>query len=197
MKTSFKSYLLAALIACAMAIFISYPIMCTSLHIKLYFDDASDHKQCSLYYTTAETPNFSEDKLITAKPSYDKADLVLPKSLCSKLENLRLDFSYTESLISIDRIELCSGGFVQETYSAKEFFHPDNIQYTNDIALIQPTASATYIDTSGSDPFIVFQPSVVKECNDAFSHYTVTKLLICIFVAVTIFLARKKIFSAE
>ena len=171
--------------------------MCTDMHIKIYFNDDSDYTTCNIYYTTENTPNMSNDTLIHAKMHDGYADLILSKDFCNKLTGLRLDFSPAEKLICIKRIELCSGGFVRKSYDASKFFDQSNIVATNDLSALQHVDSLTYIKTSGNDPYIVFHPNLVKECNDAYSHYTGTKVLICLFLIGTWILSRKKYFTAD
>ncbi len=195
MKKKFKFFLIAAFIACAACTFIFYPFMCTDLHIKIYFTEDSSYTECRLYYTTTEDPNMSDDKLMTADMTYCKADLVLPKELCGKLTGLRLDFKETENLISINRIELCSGGFVRKTFDASQFFAEENIAATNDISALQNAIIITYIGTDGNDPYILMGSETVQLCNNAYSHYTGTKAFICLFVVAAVMLSRKKIFT--
>lgn len=197
MKTNSKVLIATILAACAMCAFIFYPFMCTDLHLKIYFSNDSAPTECSLYYTTAESPSFSEDKLLIANITASSADIILPKNLCGKLENVRLDFAYTDSLIGIKHIELRSAGFARNTLDASQFFDQTNIYTTNDLSALQHTSTVTYIGTAGGDPFIIFQPNIVQEFNDAYSHYTGTKAFICLYFVITILLAHKKVFSEE
>ncbi|MBR2036545.1 MAG: hypothetical protein IKA09_02330 [Lachnospiraceae bacterium] len=195
MKKKFKIFLIAAFIACVICTFIFYPFMCTDLHIKIYFAQDSAYTECSLYYTTTDAPNMSDDKLLYADMTSGKADLILSKELCSNLTGLRLDFTEAENLICINRIELCSGGFVRKTFDASQFFGEENIAATNDISSLQNADIITYIGIDGNDPYIMFDSNVVQECNDAYSHYTGTKAFICLFVVAAVLLARKKIYT--
>lgn len=197
MKKSPKVFIAAVLTACAMCAFIFYPFMCANLHLKIYFEDVSSPTDCSLYYTTTEAPSMSEDKVIYAHTRKGKADFILPADLCGKLEKLRLDFTPTDNLICINRVELCSGGFVRKTYDAAQFFDHENIQMTNDLSPLQCTAAIAYIGTDGNDPFITFQPGIVREFREAFSHYTGTKAFLCLFLVAAFVLSRQKIFPVD
>jgi hypothetical protein len=139
----------------------------------------------------------SDDTLIFANAYYGYADLIFPKELCNTLTGLRLDLSHAEDLVCLKRIELCSGGFVRKSYDASQFFAQSNIVATNDLSALQHVDYLTYIKTSGNDPYIVFHPNLVKECNDAYSHYTGTKVLICLFLIGTWILSHKKYFTAD
>ena len=195
MKKKFKIFLIAAFIACAACAFIFYPFMCTDLHIKIYFAPDSAYTECSLYYTTTEAPAMSDDNLLYAYAAYDKVDFVLRRELCGTLTGLRLDFTEADNLICINRIELCSGGFVRKTFDASQFFAEENIAATNDITSLQSADIITYIGTDGNDPYILFGPEMIQLCNDTYSHYTGTKAFICLFVATAVMLSRKKIYT--
>lgn len=195
MKKKFKIFLTAAFIACAACAFIFYPFMCTDLHLKIYFAQDSAYTECSLYYATTDAPDMSDDKLLYADMTSGKADLVLPRELCGNLTGLRLDLKEADNLICINRIELCSGGFVRKTFDASQFFAEANIAATNDILSLQNADIITYIGTSGNDPYILFGSEIVKQCNDAYSHYTGTKAFLCLFILTAFLLARKKIYT--
>ena len=195
MKKNFKILIVSALTVCVACAFIFYPFMCTDLHIKIYFAQDSAYTECSLYYTTADAPDMSDDKQIDADMTSGKADLVLPKELCCKLTGLRLDFKEADNLICINRIELCSGGFVRKAFDASQFFAEANIDATNDISSLQNADIITYIGANGKDPYILLAPEIVQQCNDAYSHYTGTKAFICLFIVITVLLARKKIYT--
>lgn len=195
MRKNLLLFILGTLFFCAACAFIFYPFMCTDLHLKIYFAQDSAYTECSLYYTTTDAPDMSDDKQLDADMTSGKADLVLPKELCRKLTGLRLDFKETDNLLCINRVELCSGGFIRKSFDASQFFAETNIDATNNISSLQNADIITYIGTDGNDPYILFSPEVVQECNDAYSHYTGTKAFICLFVATTVLLARKKIYS--
>ena len=195
MKINFKLLLVTVLTACAMCAFTFYPFMCTDLHLKIYFTQDSAYTDCTLYYTTADAPNMSNSQKVDAILTEGKADLILPKELCSKLTGLRLDFKHTDKLICINRVELCSGGFVRKTYDASQFFAEDNVVNTNQISALQNTTLVTYIGTNGNDPYLLLSPEMVHQFNLAFSHYTGSKAFLCIFIVVTIVLARKKLYT--
>lgn len=195
MKKKFKIFLTAAFITCVACAFIFYPFMCTDLHLKIYFAQDSAYTECSLYYATTDAPDMSDDNLLYADMTSGKADLVIPRELCGNLTGLRLDLEKTDNLICINRVELCSGGFVRKTFDASQFFTEENIAATNDISSLQNADIITYIGTDGSDPYILFGSEMIQQCNDAYSHYTGTKAFLCLFVLTAFLLARKKIYT--
>lgn len=195
-KLNFKQIFAAVLLLSAVAAFVFFPFSCAKLHIKLYFAEDSAATDCLLYYATETSPDLSSDKIIHAVLKDNMADFVLPAELCGKLTMLRLDFSEADSLIVINRIELCSGGFIQKSFDATDFFAEGNVAATNDLYALQCTLTNAYIGTSGIDPYIILYSNLTAECNQAYSHYTVTKLLCCIYLAAVVFLSRKQIFHA-
>ncbi len=197
MKINFKTLTIILLILAAMCLFIFYPFQCTDLHLKITFSDDSAYTDCTAYYTTAQNPAYGNEQMIPATVTDGIADIIFPKELCGTLTGLRLDFSQTDSLIRIARVELCSAGFVQTSLDASEFFAESQILATNDISAVQPVMATAYIKADGYDPYIYFQPAIVQACNEAYSHYTGSKLAICLFLIITVFLARKQLFTAE
>lgn len=196
MKKFFKLLLIFITLG-AMCLFILYPFHCTDLHLKIYFSADSAPTECTAYYTTAQNPAYGDEQMLNAEINDGMADILFPKELCETITGLRLDFTQTDSLIGIARIELCSAGFVQTTFDAPDFFDETNILATNDIASIQPVMHTVYIQTKGPDPYVFFQQAMVQACNEAYSHYTGSKTAICLFVLITGILARKKLFTAE
>ena len=194
---NFKQKILGVIIACIMLVYILYPAQCTELHIKIYLADDSAPKTFTLYYATEASPDLSDSQTAYAEAIDKQVDIVLPKELCEKLTTLRLDLHHSDALIAIDRVELCSGGFIQQSYDGATFFDKANIHSTNDIAVMQSVGNVFYIGTAGSDPYIFLQPSVIQTCNEAYSHYTVTKIFICLFFISIYILAHKKLFTAD
>ncbi len=191
-----KNILLTLLIIGAMCLFIFYPFSCTDLHFKIYFSKDSAYTECTAYYTTVQDPVFSDAQRITATTTEGMADILFPKDFCENLTGLRLDFTQTDNLIRIDRIELCSAGFIQRSLNASEFLTESAMLAVHDISAVQPVMHTVYIKTDGSDPYIYFTSDTVQFFNDAFSHYTGSKLAICLFFILTAVLARKNLFKA-
>lgn len=191
-----KNFIYIILILAAMGFYVLYPFRCTDLHIKIYLTEDSAYTDFSVYYTTADAPVFHGEHLIHANTEEFMADILLPKELCKNLTGLRLDLSHADSPISIKRVELCSGGFIRRTFDGSDFMNAAYIAGSNDIASIQQVFETAYLSTSGNDPYIIFSPEMVKTGNEAFSHYTGTKLFLCLFIIATVFLARRKLFTA-
>ena len=197
MKKNLKTLLLVVITVVIMSLFIFYPFQCTDLHLKIYFSADSAYTECAAYYTTAANPVYSDSQRLDATVYDGKADIVFSKELCETLTGLRLDFSQSDALIGIERVELCSAGFVQTSLDATDFFAESNILSSNDIAIIQPVKTTVYIGTEGRDSYLLFHSDIVDTCNGAYSHYTGSKLAICVFVILAGILARKQLFTAE
>ncbi len=197
MKQKTRAILAVIFTVCAAAVFIFYPFMCTKLHLKVYFHKDSAFTDCRLYYSTLSAPVMSNETSSYATISNGKADIVLSSELCGSFTGIRLDFAQADALIHISRVELCSGGFVQKSFDASEFFAADNVIATNDVDSITPVGTTAYIGTQGIDPYLVFSEDMTQTFNDAFSHYTGTKAAICLFIAAMVLLSHKKLFSVE
>lgn len=197
MKQKTNAILAVSFTVCAVAVFIFYPFMCTKLHLKVYFHKDSAFTDCRLYYSTLSDPIMSNKTSSYAPISDGKADIILSSELCGSLTGIRLDFAQADALLHINRIELCSGGFVQKSFDASEFFAADNVIAANDIDSITAVGTSAYISTQGNDPYLVFSEDMTQTFNDAFSHYTKTKVAICLFIVATVLLSHKKLFPVE
>ena len=197
MKINCKKILITLLIAGCMCFFVLYPFSCGDLHLKIYLNEDSAYTTCSVYYTTVQDPAFHDGQRIDATVEKGYADLLIPKEYCGQLTGLRLDFAPADTLIAIKRVELCSGGFVRQSLDASAFFTEKAASVTHNIQTIQAVQNVVYIQTSGSDPHIYFDAHTLDICRDAFSHYTGSKLAVCLFLLAVWLLYRKPLFTAE
>ena len=77
-------------------------------------------------------------------------------------------------------------------YTTKEdFIFDDTKTYRTVIKAMDPAMQKAVVLTQG-DPYVVFSEGRVAEFNKAFSHYTVTKVFIVLFIAATYIFAVKK-----
>lgn len=197
MKLNYKNIFITVLITGCMCFFVLYPFSCGDLHLKIYLNEDSAYTTCSVYYTTVQDPVFHDGQRIDADTESGYADLIIPKEYCGQLTGLRLDFTPADALIGIKRVELCSGGFVRQSLDASDFFTEAAASVTNDIQTLQAVQNVVYIQTSGSDPHIYFDAHTINICQEAFSHYTGSKLAICLFLLTFWFLYRKPLFTAK
>ena len=150
-----------------------------------------------MYYATDMNNVFCQEQYINAVVDKENMQVTfrLDKSLCGHLTGMRFDFTAMEDLVGIKSVTLSSAGVVQEEYNPAQFFAPANIAVVNgvEISLIE-TRNQAYIATEGNDPFVVMSSEIVSEIDGGFSHYRMTRVWICVFVAVGIWLWRKNIF---
>lgn len=197
-----KHWIIAAAAVIGMLAFIFFPVRRADVRLRIYFTEDSEVPSCSVYYTTAEDPAFSVDKLIHGSQDGQSVDIVLPAQVCQNLSVLRLDLSPAETPICISKIEFRSAGFTRKSFRPEVFFAPDNLSLTNDILSVVTRSSddsvlyVTYIETDGDDPYLLFSENIVSALRSTGSNYRITRLFLCFFVAAAIWLSHKKIFAS-
>ena len=165
------------------------PFTTAKMHLKVYFEQGEG--ECILYYTTKEDFIFDEEKTYRALITDGCADFVLAPELEDELRDVRFDFPATAKEYIVTRAELTSGGWVKKNYDGSQFFSPAAVVMCNDIRAMDPAMQKVVVLTE-SDPYVVFSEGRVAEFNKAFSHYTVTKVFIVLFIAATYMFAVKK-----
>lgn len=191
-----KTKLLCAIILAV--VFILIPLPPAALYIRIQFDEIAGDK-CTLYYATDTTGGFSEEQCILSKidPDTNQVTFRLDSSLDGHLTDLRIDFPPAEDLVCIKTITASSAGIIQDEYNPCHFFANDNIASTHeaDITLVHPT-NRVYISTTENDPYIVLSSGLTAQLQDHYSHFGITRLFVCILVAIGYLFARKNPFSA-
>lgn len=179
----------------AVAAFILIPLPAADVYVRLHFSEAGGDN-CSLYYTTGDFPNFSQDKCIISDIDYEKNEVTfrLDSSLEGKITGFRLDFPNTQSLIGIENITVSSAGIVQKQYNPCDFFEEKNVIYVNqaEYSLVRPH-NRTYIAPNGDDTYFIFSDTLACELNNSYSHFRLTRLGICFFAAGCYFFTKRKI----
>lgn len=165
------------------------PFTTAGLYLKVYFEQGEG--ECILYYTTKEDFIFDDAKTYRTVIKDGCADFVLDPELEDELRDVRFDFPTTAKEYIVTRAELTSGGWVKKNYDGSLFFSPAAVVLKNDIKAMDPAMQKAVVLTQG-DPYVVFSEGRVAEFNKAFSHYTVTKVFIVLFIAATYIFAVKK-----
>lgn len=180
-----KKYILYGLSFITMILFVLMPVSASGLCFRLYLKEVTE-PSCYLYYTTAEHPDYSEEQRVNGIYDEEKREVTfrLDGELAGKLTNLRLDFANCEQLIGIDGVSVSSAGVVKKQYQPAAFFENARLVLQNDIREIDliPAGNMAYLLTGTEDPFLVFSDRVVKEFNGYFSHYRVSRALVCVFL---------------
>lgn len=192
-----KKFLIGGLAILLSLIFVFLPLPASDLIIRIYFDEIAGDS-CVLYYTTDENPSFSEGKSV---PSYidhaqKKVEFRLNANLEGHLDNLRLDFPHlTEQLICVKSITLSSAGVIHREYNPCSFFAAENIASTQEISIsLVHSRNRAYLSTGANDPFVILAPGLIRQIEDCYSHQTVSRLALCLFLFGSYAFARKKLF---
>lgn len=195
-KRQLASGIAALLIA---VIFIFFPRPASALYLRITFEQF-EGDGCSLYYTTDTDGNFSQDKCIISEidPDTMQVSFRLDGMFDGHLTGLRLDFPHTEQLAEIKTVTVSSAGVIQREYNPCSFFAPENIQASHnaDVTLVHPK-NRVYVSAGADDPYLILSHGLTSQITACYSHQTLTRLLLCIFIACSFYLSRRKIFTAS
>ena len=193
-----KSKLLLFIAILAIA-FILFPLPPANLYIRITFDEIAG-EDCLLYYATDTAGGYTAEQYIASKvdPYTGQVAFCLDSSLEKHLIGLRVDFPDTEDLICIKTITISSAGIIQQEFNPCNFFAEGNIALTNnaDITLVKPRNRA-YISTGSVDPYIVLSDSLTSQIVECYSHYTLTRILICSLALLGYFYTQRNIFNTK
>ena len=153
----------------------------------------------SLYYSNTDSI-FSPSKCIVGEVDYERNQVIF--RLDSSLEGLtalRLDFPHTDTLISLEKITLSSAGIIQKQFNPSIFFKSENILEMNDLETISLATAQdkAYIATNDWDPYVVLSNQIVQQINSGFSHWQLSRLGICIFIAACIYFYKKNYYAIK
>lgn len=189
-------YVLTVLIMLA---FVLVPFPASKLYIRIYFDDIGGDF-CVLYYSTDIAGGFSGERAIISEIDYEnkKVEFCIDSSLAGHITGIRMDFPDAEQLISIKNITVSSAGVIKQAYNPCRFFADENIAFSNSlesITLVKP-AARVYIAALSDDPYLVLSDSLCQQIAGCYSHFRLTRLLICLFPIGCWMIARKDLFTA-
>lgn len=178
-------------------IYIFFPHHASDLYLRINFEEL-EGDTCYLYYATDTDSSFSEDKCIASKvdPDTMQASFRLDGSLAGHLTGLRLDFPHIEQLVGIKTVTVSSAGVIKKEFNPCYLFTPENIQLNHnaDITLVLPRNRA-YISAGADDPFLILSDALTAQIDGYYSHQTLSRLLLCVFIAGCFFCARRRIFA--
>ena len=178
-------------------IYIFFPHPASDLYLRITFEEL-EGDTCYLYYATDTDSSFSEDKCIASKvdPDTMQASFRLDGSLVGHLTGLRLDFPHIEQLVGIKTVTVSSAGVIKKEFNPCYLFTPENIQLNHnaDITLVLPRNRA-YISAGADDPFLILSDALTAQIDGYYSHQTLSRLLLCVFIAGCFFCARRRIFA--
>ena len=198
-KISTKQIIAFCVFALITAIFVLMPFPASDLYLRLYFKEIQGSKY-ELYYSTDSAEGFSAERLIPAAIDSDDNHITfrLDSSLAGHITGLRLDFPSLEQVICVENVTVSSAGIVKRQYDPCYFFREDNIASSNDIASINPVISRdfTYIAATPDDPYLILSSGLCQQITGCYSHFRLTRLLVCLFPAACYLIAKLKIFKA-
>ena len=191
-----KKILMGGLFLLAL-LFILMPLPASDLIIRIYFEDIAGDS-CSVFYSNDADKIFSSEQCISSGIDYEQksVEFRLDGALEDQITALRLDWPHlTEQTICVKNISISSGGVIQKEYNPCYFFANENISgaHETDVSLVQPRNRA-YLVTGEDDPYQVLSDRLVEEIMGYYSHRTVSRIGLCLFIACSFFLARKKLF---
>lgn len=195
-----KKVVFICIIFLVMAVFVLIPAPTSKLYIRIYFEEIQGNN-CELYYAVDNINTFSHEQCIISAIDHDRkmVEFALEPSLEGHVTGLRLDFPGEPQLLSIKSITVSNAGVIKRQYNPCRFFSQENIANTNDIDEISlATARArVYINVVSNDPFLAFSDGLCRQIMDCYSHFTLTKLAICVFLLGSFIISKKKIFRED
>lgn len=195
-----KKVAFTCIIFLVMVVFILIPAPTSKLYIRIYFD-AIQGNNCILYYAVDGVNIFSQEQCIVSDVDHDRkmVEFALEPSLEGRITGLRLDFPGEPQLMCIKSITVSNAGVIKRQYNPCRFFAQENITYSNDIdAISLATAQArVYINAVSDDPYLILSDGLIRQIVDCYSHFTLTRLAVCVFLSGCFFLSKKKLFRED
>ena len=121
----------------------------------------------------------------------------LDSSLQGHLTGLRIDLPNTEQVVGIKDVTVSSAGVVKHRYHPCVFLAPENLKAQNGIrtiSLVNARAKA-YVGTTSEDPYLILSDPLTAQIAGMFSHYLLTRLLVCLFLIACFASYRKSLFG--
>ncbi len=188
------------LIVLGVILLVMLPVPAADVYVRIHFQEIAGNA-CALYYTTKSEPGFTQDNCILSEIDAEKNQVtfLLDGMLADQLTGFRLDFPNNEDLICISSVTVSSAGVVQKQYDPCDFFAEENIVVKNGIEAISlvKIRNRAYIKTNANDPFVILSDALVSQINDSYSHYRLSRLLVCVFAVGCYFMAKTKVFSSK
>ena len=200
MRIFSKKQLFAGTAALLLAVlFMVFPHPASDLYLRITFEEFTGDG-CALYYTTDTDGNFSQDKCITSElnPDTMQVSFCLPGALSGHLTGLRLDFPHEEQLLCIKTVTVSSAGVIKKEFNPCYLFVPEHLQMNHnaDVTTVLPR-NRVYVAAGSDDPFLIFSDAMTAQIEGYYSHQVLSRLCVCLFLAVCVFFAHKKLFSGE
>ena len=181
-------------------IFLLIPMPASNLILRITWEGPDSINPYDFYlYYTVDGQEWNDEQKIPGTPDEERGTVSfkVDSSLAGHLTGLRIDFPNYEQLMSVKNITVSSAGFPKKQYNPCFFFDAANRQGEHGLyaaSLVRATARA-YIGTTPDDPYIVLSDSLTEQIAGLFSHYRMTRFLICLFVFTCYLSYQKKLFK--
>lgn len=195
-------YVILAAVCIAIMLF---PVKTSAEYIRIEFTGNEDGElrgeECTLFYATASPDAFNEDESISCPIDNEKhyVEFKLEGKCNKNVKGLRLDFPVKNQVFSIGGVYVKSAGVLQKRYDPCVVFAPENIKQQNCIPELHTIKDGkiVYIATVKDDPYIIFSDEMTASLTGHFSHYLVTKGLICLFIIACFFSYKMDFFGLK
>ncbi len=198
----FIPYIILAVVCIGIMLF---PVKTSGEYIRIEFtgneDGILEGQECTLYYATNSADAFNDNQTVSCPIDNEKfyVEFKLDGVYNNNIKGLRIDFPAENQRFCIGGVFVKSAGILSKRYDPCYIFADENIKSKNDIPEMTclKDGKVVYIVTQDKDPYIVFSDEVTKELTSHFSHFIVTKLVMCIIVVGCFFSFRKDIFGTD
>ena len=198
----FIPYIILAVVCIGIMLF---PVKTSAEYIRIEFtgneDGVLQGRECTLYYATQSADYFNNDETVRCPVDNEKyyVEFKLEGKNNNNIKGLRIDFPAEDQRFCVGGVFVKSAGILSKRYDPCYIFADENIKLANDIAGINSLkdGKVVYIATEGADPYIIFSDEVTKELTSHFSHFIVTKLVMCIIIVGCFFSFKKDIFGTD
>jgi len=195
-----KKWILYGIALLCMILFIILPFPASDLSLRLVLDEEYPVSTDTFYlYYETDGQGFQGDQMLTATVDAEKGIVTfrLASSLQGHLTGLRIDLPNTEQVVGIKDVTVSSAGVVKHRYHPCVFLAPENLKAQNGIrtiSLVNARAKA-YVGTTSEDPYLILSDPLTAQIAGMFSHYLLTRLLVCLFLIACFASYRKSLFG--
>lgn len=195
-----KKWIFPTIAIVLMILFVFIPLPPADLFLRLKLDEALpvDVNTFYLYYGTDDR-GFDGDRLIQGSYDADKKTITyrIDSALAGHLTGLRIDFPGVEQSVGIRDVTISSAGVVKKRYNPVFFFSDSNRKAENGLTAVNliPSRAQAYFGTTPDDPYVILEDPLCLEIAGLFSHYRMTRVLLCLFLIVCFASFQKKLFK--
>ena len=195
-----KKKLPLILILLGTIVFLLIPLPASDLILRITWADPDSIEPHNFFlYYTIDGQAWSDEQKILGSLDEERGivSFQMDSSLEGHLTGLRIDFPNHEQLVSVKNITVSSAGFPKKQYNPCFFFDATNKQAEHGLygASLVIRSARAYIGTTPDDPYIVLSDALTQQIAGLFSHYRMTRFLICLFVLACCLSYQKKIFK--